>query len=463
MRGYGRDEYEDLDEYEEDGEEEEEDGYEEEEVHQPTQEELEYLELRQKLKDSIRKQMKKELGTANSGSRDKMNVLRKDNYGSFFGPSQPVIAQRVIQESKSLLENPNLAARISKPNHTNNKNSVSAPIGSKQRANPPKVTNVLKRKVEMIKNTRDYSFLLSEDAELPASMKSPPPRNVSAPKSEARSAQQLPRNKQVVNDRGRAVLNDRDERKKVLTSSQSRPKVGLEMMAPASKLSMESRKQLGSNNASGPGRPVGPKGGISSRTATEKKVAQPIHQNAMAGARKPTPSQPQPGVRKPTSSRLQSDAHRTPPSHSQSSLSKNTSVQRKAYQETSKPKVNSRQSVPFSRDEVMRLPPKNSAAARGMSADQRPKAKPGKRPHGDSDDELEAFKMLRQMTGKFHRRQYQDDDDISDMEASFHEIEREEKRSAKIARLEDEEEARLLEEEERRKKMRLAKKRKMSY
>lgn len=40
----------------------------------------------------------------------------------------------------------------------------------------------LRKKVEMLKNTRDYSFLLSEDAEVPAT-KGPPPRNVSAPKS----------------------------------------------------------------------------------------------------------------------------------------------------------------------------------------------------------------------------------------------------------------------------------------
>lgn len=39
------------------------------------------------------------------------------SYGSFFGPSQPVIAQRVIQESKSLLENPDLAAKIYKNSH----------------------------------------------------------------------------------------------------------------------------------------------------------------------------------------------------------------------------------------------------------------------------------------------------------------------------------------------------------
>lgn len=35
------------------------------------------------------------------------------SFGSFFGPSQPVISQRVIQESKSLLENQHLASRVS--------------------------------------------------------------------------------------------------------------------------------------------------------------------------------------------------------------------------------------------------------------------------------------------------------------------------------------------------------------
>lgn len=39
------------------------------------------------------------------------------SYGSFFGPSQPVIAQRVIQESKSLLENQHLAPKLSTSLH----------------------------------------------------------------------------------------------------------------------------------------------------------------------------------------------------------------------------------------------------------------------------------------------------------------------------------------------------------
>jgi len=40
------------------------------------------------------------------------------SYGSFFGPSQPVISQRVIQESKSILENQHLALRVPNAQHT---------------------------------------------------------------------------------------------------------------------------------------------------------------------------------------------------------------------------------------------------------------------------------------------------------------------------------------------------------
>ncbi|KAK6128737.1 hypothetical protein DH2020_037520 [Rehmannia glutinosa] len=455
MRGYERDEYEDWDEYEEDGEEQEEeeggeDGYEETQ-HQPTQEELEYLELRQKLKESIRKQMKKELGTANAGSRDKTNVFRKDNYGSFFGPSQPVIAQRVIQESKSLLENPDLAARISKPNRTNNTSSVSAPAKSKSRENyPPRVANGLKKKVEILKNTRDYSFLLSEDAEVPASLKSPPPRNVSGPKTgvqlllyalwffggleDARSAQiPPPRSKQVVNDRGREASNGRDIRKPMHASSQSRPKVGPERTAPAGKLSIESRRQLGSNNGSGPGRPMASKGVPSKSPVPNSGKANPaVAKNAMADR---------------LLRRVQPSVLKKPP------------VQRE-YQETSKPKVMSKQALPSSRDQLKRPPPK--PPARHSVADERPKPKPKRQLYDEDSDDDNAINMIRQMF-RYNPNKFQDDDDVSDMEANFDDIMREEKRSAKIARKEDEEQLRLIEEEEKRERMRLAKKRKLGH
>lgn len=76
--------YEDLDEYEEEGEEQEEEGigednYEEqeeeeeegeEEAPRHTQEELEYLDLRQQLKESFRKKMKKESGSSRANTEE---------------------------------------------------------------------------------------------------------------------------------------------------------------------------------------------------------------------------------------------------------------------------------------------------------------------------------------------------------------------------------------------------------
>ncbi|KAL2459043.1 protein SPT2-like protein [Forsythia ovata] len=394
--------------------------------------------------------MKKESGTANPSSRDKNNALRKDNYGSFFGPSQPVIAPRVIQESKSLLENPNFAARVSKSNHSiqANKSSASATSGSKPRVDhPSRVTNGVKTKVEMLKNTRDYSFLLSDDAEVPAPMKNPPPRNASAPNSEARSAQLLQRSKQPAKDSGKKAVTGHLERKPMPAGGQLRPKVGSEKLAPASKLSMGSKQKLGMNNGSGPGRPVGMKVTPSRNPAatTGKKVTAPVAKSSMPGERKPIPSRLQPQVHKPNPSQLQS------------SVPKKPLIQRKESRETSKAKVIPKQPMSSSRPQVKPLPPKSSA--RGTLADEHPKRKPVSRYDENSDDDVQAISMIRKMFG-YNPNKYRDDDDDSDMEANFDDILAEEKRSAIIARKEDEEQLRLIEEEERRERMRLAKRQK---
>ncbi|XP_057965275.1 uncharacterized protein LOC131155844 [Malania oleifera] len=157
---------EDLDEYEkeegEDGVEEveEEEECEEEEPPKPTKEELEYLELRQRLKERFRKKMKKENGSTQANCPEKRKKLSYDNYGSFFGPSKSVIAQRVIQESKLFLETRHLASK--------NKNGFASTAA---RPSQPTMTN------EKLQDTRDYSFLLSDDAELPVPPKESQPRN----------------------------------------------------------------------------------------------------------------------------------------------------------------------------------------------------------------------------------------------------------------------------------------------
>ncbi|XP_028802898.1 protein spt2 isoform X2 [Neltuma alba] len=442
MEEYDRDGYEDYDDYEDEGleqeygyEEEGEGEYEEEQPPKPTKEELEYLELRQKLKESIRKQMKKESSTSHAGSSEREKKLPYDNYGSFFGPSQPVIAQRVIQESKSLLENQHLASRLSNPLHiSKNKNKVSNGVSKSAVHNQlPKVSQV-KLKAQKIKDTRDYSFLLSDDAELPAPAKEPPPRNMSARSSEARPAQVQGKSKQPLSSSGKHVTGGREDRKLGSVCGQLPPKAGSNnKVASTSKPSMasaDSRKQLGNNSVNGPGRPVAPKGlppkmpvGIMSNKSLTPGIKGPVN-----------------AVQKP----LISKAH--------SSISKQSVEQRKDTRE--KPKMMPKQPVASSAPQKLR-PPTQVPTHRAVQ-DQRPKKKPVRRPFEDDDDDegQRAISMIRRMFHYNPNKFADDDEDDINMEAGFDDIMREERRSAKIAKREDEEQLRLIEEEEERERRR---------
>ncbi|CAN1342834.1 hypothetical protein LINPERPRIM_LOCUS39578 [Linum perenne] len=110
-------EVEEYDDYEDDGEEEEEEEeeYEEVEERKPTAEEMEFLNYRERRKELIRRKRLKESGASAGRSLDNKKKLPLESFGSFFGPSQPVIAPRVIQERKTLLENPHIARRIENP------------------------------------------------------------------------------------------------------------------------------------------------------------------------------------------------------------------------------------------------------------------------------------------------------------------------------------------------------------
>ncbi|XP_059285270.1 uncharacterized protein LOC132038616 isoform X3 [Lycium ferocissimum] len=535
MRGYEGDEYDEyLDEYEDEGvdQEDEEAGeeeHEDEEPQPPSEELLEYLELRQRLKEDIRKQRKKELG---GGSREiKKNVSSRDNFGSFFGPSQPVISQRVIQESKSLLENPNLAAKVMKSSHSqqSNKRAASKPAGSKPStsSHAPKVTNGLKRKIDMVKNTRDYSFLLSDDAELPGPSRGSLTQKVSAPNCDARLVQR-PSGKQTSSNSGRKLLDDGE----VKRSSQMQPKAVIQRSMSVNKPTqppLDSRKQFGSSNGSGPGRPLGPKGVPPkvSGNPNDKKFLTPGAKSTVPASHRPTPSRVQPAA------------------------PRQSSVQNRIPLESGKSKVMSKQGVPVSktqvaiqkqpasssRPQIKPPPPRNGARplddrrptlqlrdgrrpATQQSDDRRPALqqrddrrpapqqrddrrpalqqrddrraalqrkeerrptlqqrddrrppvhrkddrRPARKPmYDEEDDGVEAISMIRKMFG-YNPNRYHDDDDDSDMEANFDDILKEERRSAKIARQEDEEELRKIEEEERRERLRKqAKKRKLSH
>ncbi|KAK9151882.1 hypothetical protein Syun_010191 [Stephania yunnanensis] len=212
MQAYGREMYrphENLDEYEDEDDYEEEDGeeyYEEEEDPKPSEAVLEYLEVRQKFKESIRKKLKKENGSLDSLHQDKKKRLPYDNFGSFFGPSQPAIAQRVIQERKSLQETQHLVSRTLHTQNGSEKSLSGARPGvSKPQLRPIDLVKLKAQKEKDHKDySRDYAFLFSDDAELPASTKEPP-RNVSVPKSDARSAQGPSRSKLSVSDHGKTI------------------------------------------------------------------------------------------------------------------------------------------------------------------------------------------------------------------------------------------------------------------
>ncbi|KAK4263016.1 hypothetical protein QN277_028497 [Acacia crassicarpa] len=468
MQEYDRDGYEDYDDYEDEGQgqeydyEEEEEGegeeYEEKQPPKPSKEELEYLELRQKLKESIRKQMKKESSASHASSSERKKKLPYDNYGSFFGPSQPVIAQRVIQESKSLLENQHLASRLSNPLHINkNKNKVSNGGSKSAVHNPlPKVSEV-KLKAQKIKDTRDYSFLLSDDAEIPAPKKEPPPRNMSVRSSEARSAQVQEKSKQSLSSGSKHVYGGREDRKLGSLGGQLPPKGGSNnKVASTSKPSMasaDSRKQLGNKSVNGPGRPVGSKG------LPPKVPAGAMSNKSLV-----------PGIKGPVNA-----AQKPPNAKAHSSISKQSVEQRKDTR-------GSKQSVERRKDtrEKYKMMPKQAVLSsipqkskppsqvptQRAIQDPRPKKKPVRRPFEDDDDYegQGAIGMIRRMFGYNPNRYADEDEDDMDMEAGFDDILREEKRSEMIAKREDEEQLRLIEmeeEEEQRRKMAKLKKRRL--
>ncbi|KAJ6915778.1 hypothetical protein NC652_018439 [Populus alba x Populus x berolinensis] len=377
------------------------------------------------------------------------------SYGSFFGPSQPVISQRVIQESKSIIENQHLALRVPNAQHTNKKSSSSTATGLKNRVHGlvPKVKNEVKTKVQKLKDTRDYSFLLTDDAELPAPTKEPAPRNVSAPNSgnlyrffadvqEARSAQVPQKIKQASSNSGRNIHGIREERKPVFRNGQMHPKVGSQKPSSANKpdaTSINSRRQLGSNNGTGPGRPAGPKFLPSKTPASimQKKASSPSAKKILPAMHKSLPSNP-----------------------SKSSIPKQHWEQRKGLQEPNKARPIPKQPLSSLKSQIHK--PIKQVSSHASLQDNRPKKKPVRPfPDAGSDDE-DAFSMLRKLIGNKNRGNFDDDDD-SDMEANFDDIMKEERRSARIAREEDEEQLRLIEEEERRERERkLAKKRKLA-
>ncbi|CAE6002957.1 unnamed protein product [Arabidopsis arenosa] len=455
----------DEDEYEDEEEEEEE--------RQPPKEELEYLELRQKLKESIRKNMGK--GSANAqSSQERRRKLPYNDFGSFFGPSRPVISSRVIQESKSLLENEIRTAKMSNSSQTKKRPVSTSGSGSKNvsQEKRPKVVNEVRRKVETLKDTRDYSFLFSDDAELPVPKKESLSRSVSFPNSgfllmfkrlDLLNYQRGPNNHQVsmvelltvpiVRRRDlfqRMGIQDRSQRPGSSTNRQ------VPMRPPGSGSTMNG--QSANRNGQPNSRSDSQRSALAKVPVDHRK--QMSSSNGVGPGRSASTARPLPLERKPSisggKSSLQS-AQRPSSSRPMSSDPRQRVVeQRKVSRDVATPRMIPKQSVPTSKHQMMSKPAPKRPPSRDIDHDRRllKKKKPARR----SEDE-EAFDMLRQLIPPKSYSRY-DDDDIN-MEAGFEDIQKEERRSARIAREEDERELKLLEEEERRERLR--KNRKLSH
>ncbi|XP_013666842.2 protein SPT2 homolog isoform X3 [Brassica napus] len=498
------------------------DEYEEEEV--PPKEEVEYLELRQRIKESIRKKSGSGGVNAQSSQDRRKKQLPYNDFGSFFGPSRPVISSRVIQESKSLLEN-----EIKNSNQPKKRPVPASSSGDKNVSHEkkrPKVVSATRRKVETLKDTRDYSFLFSDDAELPAPKREPLSRSGSFPNS-ARSAR--PKQSPAINGRVAQGPPREDKRPVVSANGHSRPassggqmnhsrptaSSGGQMQSrsvsgrpassgssqmhksrPASSGSqMQNSRPVSSGNqmqqravSSGSQRPgsstnrqatMRPPGSTmngqsanrngqpSSRSEPQRSASGKVpldHRRQMSNSSsngvgpgrsgstaRPLPSKPS-LERKPSmslgKSSLQSAQRPTSLSRPMSSDPRQRlGEQRKVNPTTSR--MIPKQPVPTSRHQMMSKPAAKRPPQREIHDDRRPLKK--KKPAIMSED-AKALSMIRQMfnTNRYAGR----DDDDRNMEANFDDIMKEERRSARIAREEDEKEAQLIAQEEERERLR---------
>ncbi|KQK04910.1 protein SPT2 homolog [Brachypodium distachyon] len=172
------DEYYDEDEYEEgSGAVEEEEG--------PPEGQQEFLQVRERLKEQIRRRAQG--AGASTAGRSSFSHDRRPpaNFGSFFGPSKPVISKRVIEERKSMKELQNTVPRERRPpgkDIPSSSSKVQAKTnGFHQKQN---FINEAKKKAEALKDNRDYSFLLSDDADIPSPKATPAARSALTQKSD---------------------------------------------------------------------------------------------------------------------------------------------------------------------------------------------------------------------------------------------------------------------------------------
>ncbi|KAL0927257.1 hypothetical protein M5K25_001420 [Dendrobium thyrsiflorum] len=274
-----------------------EDEQKQEEERKQSKEELEFLKLREERKEMYRQKLKKQSDKVFGHSiqtQDGQRTSTNTKFGSFFGPSQPAIASRVLDESRTITESQHI---ISKPPSSSGNQRVSAFASSERKLyehHQSLKINEVKKKAQTLKNMRDYSFLLSDDADFPDN-KEPQPASchVSAPKPDARSAQAALKSKIPISGPLKSTSNGNGMKNGVQAARPMQTKLpmkGTHLSRPLPSSSEPKRI------------PGGKVGGIGqSRSVVQKRASQAA--DRVRAAPKPAPPSSKSQLSKPISSR----------------------------------------------------------------------------------------------------------------------------------------------------------------
>ncbi|XP_049933553.1 uncharacterized protein LOC116253197 [Nymphaea colorata] len=555
-----------LDEYEEDEQYKDNDQYEEEEEEaaykdenneeedpQLTKDQLEYLERRQKLKEIVRQKMKKENDLVLVSAKEKKSSSR-DSFGSFFGPSQPVVAKRVIEERRGMLDLHHITISGSKAASQQQNKNVHSMANAHRRSTesrpPPKpvdkvwwskrtclqryVNFTLKRialclqtklKTQKLKEARDYSFLLSGDAEFPAPAKDPIPQPKVLPTFDAWSSQVTANRKPSLSKPANALRAVHGNQETV-SAGRLPLHFGAEKGAPASNLKSSGGTRKIPASISGNGEPRKPPAGNAGNGGHRKlpacnagngeprKIATgngepgklPAGNAGNGEPRKIAAGNGEPGklpagnagygeLRKlPAGNARKGEPGKLPAGNGGNGLGRPIGTKvpgqklrgatldhRKAISATNKHKPSvSAPKTPLPKQQVVvqkqyieqkRLSMQLIGKQNGNPQKQLPSwptstKRPKKRPadeHSDDEGSGGDYRSLIRQMFRYDPNRYRGmDEDDSDMEVDFRRIQAEERPSARIAKEEDERELALIEEEERRERERKeAKRRKL--
>uniref|UniRef100_A0ACD5ZK34 Uncharacterized protein n=1 Tax=Avena sativa TaxID=4498 RepID=A0ACD5ZK34_AVESA len=430
------DEYDDLDDFivgsdneaeEEDlpeAEEEEEEVEEEEEeavLEEPPVGVQEILSIREQLKAKYRKQHQSN-GAGTPSCSTSEQAPARSRFGTFFGPSTPALAPRLIEAGSSSImkEIQNVPSRRDAAPST----SKSQPSSSTHEQKPKVVTQV-KRKVDTLRENRDYSNLFSDDPDTspPPANEQPETRPVVSPKSdvEVRRKATLPAGKN-----------------KVHTTSQP-------ASAKDNKGSIQSKLSSQVKKPSPNGRNTNPSVSNGSRPSNVIKKA-PGVQPSSNGQNPQRPMQ----SKRPQQQQKPSQIQRPPQVQRQQNHAQPSSQVRRVNSSVQSQQKGS--ALSQDRRKLMQKPPAPSSkpkpSATSAVYNDRAKTKVGvKRKLSEAE---KVRQMVRDVFNYNPDKYAGRDEDDSNMEVGFASIEMEERRSAKLARKEDQEQLLMIQEEERR-------------